>query len=268
MIFNFEDPGELLNQLKIHRGTIHFESVIQGRLTDIDLKSQEIKRLEVLLEPFDLELMKIRNLRDIGSLDRIGYREAVEKYQSQQLELMRKISGLKNESTFLELQIKSILVSLGPARAFLNYFESTVTTYSIVDFTLKNQQIKRLLAPDELRQVFYFMDIEGSSEKVEILATKSDLGKALLGQRIGLVASIDYRFNDLKIDKTAVASDTILNQLRGVYLQNGKTRSYKLQSKNTSGGAIQRWRDGARGDAYIPCKRCDTLYLIGSTCEC
>ena len=266
--FNFEDPGALLEEVKLQRSKLHFESLIEQCESELRNKEAEISRLQSLKQPFDVEISQLMTMRDRGFLDRFGYREMLEKFQPQQLEYKHKIYTLQNECNLRNAQIKSYAEYVQPARAFLDYFESNVSTYSLVEFTFNGDQLKYLLTPDYVRRTVYLIDVAGSDSKIELLATNSDLGLTLLGQAVGQVKSSDYRFRNIHITKTELIDDHTLAYLSEIYLRTQLSPSYRLQSKSSGGGAVQRWRDGARSDTYVVCDRCETLYFYGSRCEC
>ena len=138
----------------------------------------------------------------------------------------------------------------------------------MVDINLREDFLKCLLVPDSVRRSENMTYQKYLSSEIQVLATNSDLGKVLLGQKVGLVRSSDHRFQDLQIIGTQIASNDILRFLNGIYPSTQKSPTYKLQERSSGGGSTQRWQDGARSDAYVICNRCETLYFIGSTCEC
>jgi len=266
--FNFENPSELLEELKLQRGKLHFESLIARLQSELISKKAEISRLQSLKQPYDIELSQLISMRDRGLLDRFGYRELLEKFQPKQLELRRRIDSLQNECSRNEAQIKSHTEYVHPAKTFLDYFDSTVSTYSLVEITFSGDSLKYLLAPDYVRRTVYSIKEKVSNANIELLATNSGLGLALIGQVVGQVKSSDYRFRDLHIKKTELIHDETLRYFSGVYAGARMRPTYRIQSRSSDGGAVQRWRDGARSDSYFVCDRCSTLYFLGSQCEC
>jgi hypothetical protein len=267
--FNIEDPVKLLEEVKLQRSKLHFESLIEQCESELRSKEEEISRLQSLKQPFDVEITQLMTMRDRGFLDRFGYREMLEKFQPQQLEFKRKISTLQNECDLRNAQIKSYAEYVEPARTFLDYFESTVSTYSLVEIDFSGDQLRYLLTPDSVRRAVYSVKETTSNTEIELLATNSGLGSALLGQSVGQVKNSDYRFRNLHITKTGLIDDQTLHNLSDFYYRAQLRPTYRLQSRtSSSGGAVQRWRDGARSDSYFVCDRCSTLYFLGSRCEC
>lgn len=267
--FNFENPSKLLEELKAQRGKLHFETLIEQCESELRSKEAQIGRLKTLKQPFDAEIAQLMTMRDRGSLDRFGYRDLLEKFQPQQLELKRKISSLQNDCSLREAQIMNYAEFVQPARTFLDYFESTVSTYSLVEINFSGDQLRYLLTPDSVPRAVYSVREANTNTEIELLATNSDLGSALLGQAVGQVKNSDYRFRDLHITKTELIDDQTLNYLSDFYYRAQLRPTYRLQSRSSgNSGAVQRWRDGARNDSYFVCDCCSTLYFLGSRCEC
>jgi len=247
--FNFHNPKVLLEEIKTQRIKLKLQAQIELNAAGIVLKSEEIKRLQLLKKPFDDEIAKFMVLRDKGVMDRFAYREILEKYQPQQLELMRKISSLTDNCNLLEAQIGNYSEYVKPAEEFFTALNTIALTYSIVEISLRGEFAKYLLVPDKIRRADYSVYRQYLTPDIQMLAIDSGLGEALLGQVVGQVPNSDYRFRDLFIEKTEIASDEILRSLSGIYVSTQMKPIYRLQSKTSGGGAFQRWRDGARSDA-------------------
>lgn len=266
--FNFDNPDDLLKELDAQRFKISLQPQIVQNSEVIVTKRAKIENLQQLKKPVDDEIAQLMDMRERGFLDRFAYREMLEIHQPKQLEIKRMISSLTQECNLLEAQINSYTDYVKPAEEFFAAINNIVFTYSIVEISLRGLLERYLLVPDTIRRSFYAIEQNHQRLDIEMLAIDSGLGETLIGQSIGKVQSSDPRFRDLSIEKTEIASDEILRFLSGIYSTTQKSPTYTLQSKATGGGAVQRWSDGARSDSYVTCNRCETLYFMGSRCEC
>jgi hypothetical protein len=265
---NFNDPSALLKEIKNQRSKLKIQSLIDQCNSEISSKTAEIDRLHVLKEPFEAEIEQLKVMRDRGSLDRFGYREMLEKVQPQHLEYKRRITTLTDECNLRETQISNYAEYVDEANDFFDALNSLVVTYSQVEISVGTDRSRYLLVPESVRRSVYSIPEKYLDSDIELLATKSDLGMALIGEKVGKVENADYRFRDTEILSTAVTSDEVLSFLTNVYSKTRLAPTYKLQSRESGGGAFQRWRDGARSDSYVVCNRCETLYFFGSRCDC
>lgn len=259
--YNFENPRELLEELKFQRCELRFQTLVEQCNFEFIQKKDEIERNKLLKNLLDVEFKLISTLRANGSLDRIGYREALEKFQPELLAFDRKISKLKMECNLIEGQVENYEKYLRTAKDFLQIFDLNVVSYSVVTLFLNRETFRYLLVPDAIRQVYFDLNIE-------LLATNSALGSVLMYKEVGKVSTFDKRFRELFIEKIEVASDEILEILSGVFYKTQFSPAIRMMNKETTDGSLQRWRDGARSDSYIVCYRCESLYIMGSICKC
>jgi hypothetical protein len=219
-----------------------------------------LKSLKVLKEPIDLEILRLRSLHERGFIDRFGYRDLIQEIRPKQLEIEEKIHKLQTDNDQFATKIYQFKKFLVPAKEYLNTFKSLVVTYSIVTLSNSGEVSKYLLVPDKVRQIF--LDSE-----IELLATESGLGEAIRNKQVGKVDSKDRRFRDLEILETEIASDETLKLLSRKFRSTQVLNSYRIMDRVMEGGAVQRWRD-ARVNARVKCRRCKTLYPMGSMCNC
>jgi len=258
--YDFVDPSDLLGQLNRYRESLANESKIESFTAEMTKNSEELKAQELLKKPIDLEIEQLRSLHERGFLDRFGYRESSRGIRQTQSEIDEKIHKLQTDNDQFARRIYQLEKFLMPAKDYLNTFKSLVVTYSIVTLSNHGEVSKYLLVPDRVRQIYF-------ESEIELLATESSLGQAVRNKRIGTINSNDRRFNELEIIETELASDETLYLLSDVYRSTQQFHSYRIMDRVLAGGSIQRWRD-ARVNEYVKCKRCKTLYPMGSMCHC
>jgi hypothetical protein len=258
--YDFADPSELLGQLLRYRESLAYESKIEFLTLEMMKNTDELKALKRLKEPIDLEIAQLRSLHERGFLDRFGYRESSREIRHKQSEIDGKIHKLQTDNDQFARSIYQLEKYLVPAKDYLNTFKSLVVTYSIVTLSNHGEVSKYLLVPDKVRQMYV-------ESEIELLATESSLGAAVRNKRIGKTNNNDRRFRELEILETDIASDEILYLLSDTYRSTQQTHSYRIMDRVLGGGAVQRWRD-ARVNEYVKCKRCKTLYPMGSMCNC
>ena len=258
--YDFTDPSDLLGQLSRYRASLANESKIELFTAEMTKNVEKLKAQKLLKDPIDLEIEKLRSLHERGFLDRFAYRESVQGIRQKQSEIEEKIHKLQTDNDQFATRIYQLKKFLVPATEYLNTFKSLVVTYSIVTLSNRGEVSKYLLVPDKVRQIFL-------ESEIELLATESGLGEAIRNKRIGKVDSKDHRFRDLEILETEIASDETLKLLSRKFRSTQVLHSYRIMDRVMGGGAVQRWRD-ARVNEYVKCKRCKTLYPMGSMCNC
>ena len=258
--YDFADPSDLLGQLTKSRQSLEYESKIEFFTAEMAKNVDNLKTLKVLKEPIDLEILRLKSLHERGFLDRFGYRELIQGIRPKQLEIEEKIHKLQTDNDQFATKIYQFKKFLVPAKEYLNTFKSLVVTYSTVTLSNSGEVSKYLLVPDKVRQIF-------NESEIELLATESGLGEAIRNKQVGKVDSKDRRFRDLEILETEIASDETLKLLARKFRSTQVLHPYRIMDLVMEGGAVQRWRD-ARVSARVECRRCKTLYPMGSMCNC
>jgi hypothetical protein len=258
--YDFDNPAELLGKIEYHRAWLEKLGESTLDLEVVARKSKEIEELKLKLKPIDERIDELRRYLDRGFLDRTAYRSLLNEIHPEKASIEYEIGKLRAAISDEETKERRRVTYSKPARDFLENINRYVVTYSHVSISLRNENHEYLLVPDAVRQKTFSLEIP-------LLATNSDLGKALLGQEIGKIQSTDPRFSTLELCSLQIAEDDYLQYLSGIYSASKQARAIRVRDRHL-GSSVQRWRDGARSDAYILCKRCDSLYPFGSTCEC
>lgn len=259
-VFNFENPFELLQELKKHRATLTLNDEIILKNREISTKTEGIKFLLEKKGPLEEEISKIKSYFERGIYDRFAYRSAIDAVQPELQALMKRIADLERDIQRATWQAAHYLKLINPAQEFLDSFNQKVYLYSQVTINQNGNVSSYLIVPDLVRQRKF-------DTSLNMLARESELGRALMNQPIGMLKTDDRRFQNLIIESTSTASNLVLQK---VYVDESEINGFrhgKVQDR-TYGGSDQRWQDGARDDYYIKCSRCGGLYPVGSSCDC
>ena len=258
--FDFSDPDDLLNQLMNHRQYLDYEEKIGLLSIEMNKNIGELKTQRELKAPIDLEIAQLRSRQESGFIDRFKYRELSREVRQKQSEIDEKIHKLQTDNNQFATKIYQLKKFLVPAKEYLDTFKSLVVTYSIVTISQNGIVSSYMLVPDEVRRVC-------SESDVDLLATNSGLGKAILNQRIGKVDSSRNKFGDLEILRTDLADNATLEFLSEIYLSTQQARSYRIVKHVDNEEAFRRW--GYKGqNNYIQCTKCRSMYPPGSLCNC
>ena len=258
--YEFEDPAELLKSLTRYRRWLSElgDSELDEAL--IAQKRAAIEKIKLELKPILEEFEQLRAYLERGSLDRIAYRAALNEVNPRKRDLENQIGYLQKDIEIMETKERRRLVYAQPANDFFEQINKCVYTYSVVSILFNGESSTYLIVPDVIRQRFTRKDFSP-------LARNSDLGVALFHQEVGLVTTSDRRYKALEIKSIEIAPDDVLRYLSGLYADTQAPKTHRVVDRHL-GSFVQRWRDGARSDAYAFCTRCDSYYPFGSWCNC
>ena len=258
--FNFVDPKDLLEQLSKFREHLNYEQDLDFFTTEMTKNIEKLKTQRELKAPIDLEIAQLRSRQESGFIDRFKYRDLSREVRQKQSEIDEKIHKLQTDNNQFATKIYQLKKFLVPAKEYLDTFKSLVVTYSIVTISQNGIVSSYMLVPDEVRRVC-------SEPDLVLLATNSDLGAAILNQRIGKVESAQNKFGDLEILLTGLADNATLDFFSDIYLSTQQAGSYRIVKHVDNEEAFRRW--GYKGqNNYIQCTKCRSMYPPGSLCNC